>query len=299
MLIHRHVETCDPTKLPVLKENSCLVCDKVFAYSSQLTRHLNIHQKKGEMMVPSFLSGNSSLQDNSSELALLDNTVNAAVGSSREPMSLLNSTAILDVHPTLDLPSDVLAIPYENGDTTDVPLVDVLLVEDPPILVLPGDGSCVDFGIDQVGVPHVVSSDASHSATVDATRVASDVSQSVSVDTPPAVPVHVNLETDIYQMINDLSPNLVIDGPKKWKYLLTHTDAAGPKEADIYQCLIRLLQKRVHTRKGRGEFNSLLYDLFGHERLTDPSFLYFLANQLNKDYCNFKWQIDNWFRGGM
>ena len=185
MSIHRHVETCDPTKLPVPKENSCLVCDKVFAYSSQLTRHLNIHQKKGEMMMPSFLSGNSSLQDNSSELALLtllDNTVNAAVGSSREPMSLLNSTAILDVHPTLDLPSDVLAIPYENGDTTDVPLADVLLVEDPPILVLPGDGSCVDFGIDQVGVHHVVSSDASRSATVDATRVASDVSQSVSVD---------------------------------------------------------------------------------------------------------------------
>ena len=76
--------------------------------------------------------------------------------------------------------------------------------------------------------------------------------------------------------------------PKKWKDILAHTDAATVKEVDIYQCLIQHLQSLLHFKKGRHEFNVLLYKFFGCEKLHNPVFLYFLATQLCTNYSNLK-----------
>ena len=72
-----------------------------------------------------------------------------------------------------------------------------------------------------------------------------------------------------------------VECPKKWKDILAQTDPATVKEVDIYQCLIQHLKSPSDIpKKGRHEFNVLLYKLFGCERPHDPVFLYFLARQL-------------------
>ena len=49
--------------------------------------------------------------------------------------------------------------------------------------------------------------------------------------------------------------NTVIEGSKKWEEFLTHTDATGVKEADVYQCLIHYLKSLLDSGKGRHRFN--------------------------------------------
>ena len=53
--------------------------------------------------------------------------------------------------------------------------------------------------------------------------------------------------------------NTVIGGSRKWKELLTHTDARGVKEADVYQCLIHYLKSLLDS--GKEDINSINYYL--------------------------------------
>ena len=45
------------------QEIQCTFCDKIFTYPSYLKRHLSIHTKAGDMMVPSFTHNNTMLSD--------------------------------------------------------------------------------------------------------------------------------------------------------------------------------------------------------------------------------------------
>ena len=98
---------------------------------------------------------------------------------------------------------------------------------------------------------------------------------------------------------NDATQNTV-ECPRKWKDILAHTAAAASvEEADIYQCLIQYFKSLLHSGKGQDKLNSLLYHMFGCDRLRDPAFLYFIATQLSTNYSNFKKSIETWFDGGM
>ena len=55
-----------------------------------------------------------------------------------------------------------------------------------------------------------------------------------------------------------------VEYPKTWKDNLAYINAATVKKADIYQCLIQHLKSLLHSKKGRHEFNVLLYKLFGY-----------------------------------
>ena len=84
------------------------------------------------------------------------------------------------------------------------------------------------------------------------------------------------------------------------RHILAHTAAAASvEEADIYQCLIQYFKSLLHSGKGQDKLNSLLYHMFGCDRLRDPAFLYFIATQLSTNYSNFKKSIETWFDGGM
>ena len=86
--ISRHVQTCKPSNSPKVKENKCTFCDRIFPYPSDLNRYLNVHEKKGEMMVPSFIpsasASASSLFDDTSGLPSMNDTMlsDTMVGSS-------------------------------------------------------------------------------------------------------------------------------------------------------------------------------------------------------------------------
>ena len=53
-----------------------------------------------------------------------------------------------------------------------------------------------------------------------------------------------------------------------------------------------IINKRQH-------FISLAENIFGLERLTDTSFVYFLASELNTNYSNLKRSISRWIHSGM
>ena len=80
---------------------------------------------------------------------------------------------------------------------------------------------------------------------------------------------------------------------------MTHTKAVGVKEADVYHSLIQYLKSLYDSGKSRQGFNELLSNIFGQDRLVDPSFLHFLAKQLCANYSNFKRSIRTWLDGGM
>ena len=48
----RHVPECGtkPDKVPHL----CIICSKAFKYKSDLQRHMKTHEKKGDLIIPSF-----------------------------------------------------------------------------------------------------------------------------------------------------------------------------------------------------------------------------------------------------
>ena len=64
---------------------------------------------------------------------------------------------------------------------------------------------------------------------------------------------------------------------KKWKDILAPTNAAGVREADVYDCFIRHLKTLFQQRKGRMTLYNLLMEVFGTVRLQDASFVYFLS----------------------
>ena len=123
MSIFRHVKTCDPTKEK--KEIQCTFCDKIFTYPSYLKRHLSIHTKAGDMMVPSFTHNDTMLSDTmtglsfepssdtsfepTSDTSLLNHTVQSSLDFSVIEPTTLTSVIISDSeHSPESLPDDTL-----------------------------------------------------------------------------------------------------------------------------------------------------------------------------------------------
>ena len=93
-----------------------------------------------------------------------------------------------------------------------------------------------------------------------------------------------------------LTTNTTVTKTNRWCEILAYTDAVGIKEADIYHNLIKYLKS---IKQNRQKFLSLLFNLFGLERLTDSAFVYFLASQLMMDWRNLKRSLQTWFVSGM
>ena len=214
--ITRHVQTCKPSKV---KENKCTFCDRIFPYLSDLKRHLKVHEKKGEMMVPSFIpsasASASSLFDDTSELPSLDHTMlsGTTAGSSFISTSPNDVSMFSDTGPSLDLS-------IESRQVEVVLLNSTIIPEDNP----------EDSFDDTPGI------------TTELVRHQDDTTEDFPGNISEVAPLH--------QHIN-VAPNTVIDGSGKWKDILTHTDAAGVREADIYHCLIQHLKSLIHSGKCR------------------------------------------------
>ena len=93
-----------------------------------------------------------------------------------------------------------------------------------------------------------------------------------------------------------LTTNTTVTKTNRWCEILAYTDAVGIKEADIYHNLIKYLKS---IKQNRQKFLSLLFNLFGLERLTVSAFVYFLASQLMMDWRNLKRSLQTWFVSGM
>ena len=93
-----------------------------------------------------------------------------------------------------------------------------------------------------------------------------------------------------------VQPINTITASKRWQLILAHTDAATPKEADLYSCLLNYL-KSVHHKTET--FILLLFNIFGYERLTNSEFVYFLSNAMNINYSNLKRSLSRWMKNDL
>ena len=279
--ISRHVDKCEPSKSSRVKENKCIFCDRIFPYPSDLKRHLKVHEKKGEMMVPSFIpsasASASSLFDDTEELPSMDDTMvsDTTLGSS------FISTSSNDVSMFSDTGPSSLDLSIESRQVEEVVILNST--------VIPEDNPEDSF-------------DDTPGKTTEPVRLQEDTTEDFPENVSEVAPLYQcppSAEVDTDQHINDVAPNTVIDGSRKWKDILTYTDATSVREADIYQCLIQHLKSLLHSGKGRHQFNLLLYNMFGPDRLQDSAFLYFLSSQLSTNYSNFKKSVETWFDGGM
>ena len=69
MSISRHVKVCNRIKL--FKETECTIFGKSFMYPSYLNRHLESHEKKGDKLVPLFLTSFSTNNNSSNDITQL------------------------------------------------------------------------------------------------------------------------------------------------------------------------------------------------------------------------------------
>ena len=238
--ISRHVQTCKPSKSPKspkVKENKCTFCDRIFPYPSDLNRHLKVHEKKGEMMVPSFVpsasASASSLFDDTSGLPSMDDTMLSDTMAGSSFISTLSN----DVSMFSDTGPSSLDLSIESRQAEELVILDSTVI------------------------PEDIPEDSFDNIPEDTPE---DFPDNIPEDISEVAPLHQcppSAEVDTDQHINDVAPNTVIEGSRKW--FLIHTDAASFREADIYQCLIQHLKSLLHSGKGRHQFNLLLYNMFG------------------------------------
>ena len=136
-----------------------------------------------------------------------------------------------------------------------------------------GDG--ISFNISEIEL---------ESSTIEYIKLSANESLDI---TPPPPPASTPPPTAV---------NLSITKSKKWQDILAHTDAVGIKEADVYHSLMKHLKLIKNKRQ---QFLSLLFKLFGIERLADTAFIYLLATKLSMDRRNLKRSIECWFSSGM
>ena len=115
-------------------------------------------------------------------------------------------------------------------------------------------------------------------------------------NSPASLTVHDNSPEKLNDMLSDMELNKTITGTKRWTEILTHTNAVGIKEADMYLCFMEYL-KTIYAN--RCKFMTLLLDVFGFDRMTDSSFIYFLSFQLDLNFHNLKRGISRWIDAGM
>ena len=316
--VSRHVTTCNSSKSNS-ETKDCIICERTFKYSSDLARHLKSHKKKGEMMVPSFVCstsvcddmmvplfacGASYVGDNDSSRASTSSFACSAsvydndstiVSTSTENTSTFNESEAFDF--SISSLNDEETARFNSTKVTDV-------IENDNPIVDPAEFTGVTPAYRTVSpatnavfpehvYPNLIEDDDDDDPIVDPAYTPE------STEVTPANESCALPENNAFVLPEDVAPNVVIEGTRKWKDILAYTDATGTKEADMYQCLIRHLKSLAESRKGREQFNTLLVEIFGFERLQDPSFIYFLSNQLGKRYRNLKWQVDNWIAGGL
>ena len=214
MSIFRHVKTCDPTKEK--EEIQCTFCDKIFTYPSYFKRHLSIHTKAGDMMVPSFTHNDTMLSDTT--IGLLFEPSSDISFEPTSDTSLLKRTVQSSLDFSVIEPTTLTSVIISDSEHSPESLPDDTINEQPKIADILGE------------------------VLTDRQKSDDDIA--------------TNPVNSVGEFHNDLPlNNTVIEGSRKWKKILTHTDATGVKEADVCQCLIHYLKSLLDSGKGRHQFN--------------------------------------------
>ena len=87
------------------------------------------------------------------------------------------------------------------------------------------------------------------------------------------------------------------DGNGRWADILSGIEKPNAEEADLIKCLLQYLGQLHEDNHQR--FKMMIVDIFGLDRVSDNSFLFFLASKLDINYQNFKKSMKRWMDSGM